>query len=229
MLGHVLLFLAVFGLLTSTVYLGIVAVAALRFRSKLDQARTDLLPSSPPVTLLKPLHGMEPRLRQNLESFFRQSYRNYEIIFGARSAHDPALAVVEDLLHEYPDTSAQIVISGEPKWPNPKVCNLHKMLAAASHQYLIISDSDVEVPPDYIAQVLQPLLEADTGMVTCLYRGVPTRGLWARLEALGMSVELTSGVLAADMLEGMKFALGPTMAVRRDALDAIGGFAALAD
>ena len=229
MFGHVLLLLAVFGLLTSTVYLGIVAVAALHFRSRVRKPNADVIPNLPSVTLLKPLHGMEPRLRQNLESFFRQSYRNYEIIFGARSAQDPALAVVEDLRRAYPSVPAKIVISGEPQWPNAKVCNLHKMLSAASHEYLIISDSDVKVPPDYILQVLPPLLHREIGMVTCLYRGVPTRGLWARLEALGMSVEMTSGVLAADMLEGMKFALGPTMAVRRDTLDAIGGFAALAD
>src|SRR5438477_7417038 len=131
MLGHLLLLVAAFGLLTSTVYLGIVALAALRFRSRLDQPRTDLPANSPSVTLLKPLHGMEPRLRENLGSFFRQTYRNYEIIFVARSAHDPALVVVEELLREYPDIPAKIVIAGEPQWPNPKVCSLHKMLAAA--------------------------------------------------------------------------------------------------
>src|SRR5437764_11190558 len=128
----VLLLVALAGLLTSSVYLGLVLVATVRFRRRRAPIAPARAGALPPVTLLKPLHGMEPRLRQNLESFFRQSYRNYEIIFGARSAHDPALAVVEDLLHEYPDTPAQIVISGEPKWPNPKVCNLHKMLAAAS-------------------------------------------------------------------------------------------------
>ncbi len=101
------------------------------------------------------------------------------------------------------------------------------MCAKASHEFLVISDSDVRVSSDYVAAVVRPLLNSSTGLVTCLYRGVPTGGLWSRLEALGMSVEMTAGVLASDLLEGMKFALGPTMAIRRDVLDTIGGFEAL--
>src|SRR5438067_7595854 len=125
------------------------------------------------------LHGKGRWMRRILKSIFRQTYRNYGIIFGGRSANDSALGVLEALRRAYPSVPAKIVISGEPQWPNAKVCNLHKMLAAASHQYLIISDSDVKVPPDYILQVLPPLLNPEIGMVTCLYRGVPTRGLWA--------------------------------------------------
>ena len=103
------------------------------------------------------------------------------------------------------------------------------MYERAAHDYLIISDSDVNVGPNYIAEVVQPMLDPGNGMVTCLYRGVPTGGLWSKLEALGMSVEMTAGAIVANLLEGMKFALGPTMAIRRDALDAIGGFEPLAD
>ena len=122
-----------------------------------------------------------------------------------------------------------MVVTGEPWHPNAKVCSLVKMYARAAHDYLIISDSDVKVGPNYIADVVQPLLDPNNGMVTCLYRGLPTGGLWSKLEALGMSVEMTSGALVANLLEGMKFALGPTMAIRRDALDAVGGFEPLAD
>jgi ceramide glucosyltransferase len=103
------------------------------------------------------------------------------------------------------------------------------MYARAAHDYLIISDSDVTVGPNYVAEVVQPLLDPNNGLVTCLYRGLPTGGLWSKLEALGMSVEMTSGAMVANLLEGMKFALGPTMAVRRDALDAVGGFEPLAE
>src|SRR5258705_308169 len=99
----------------------------------------------------------------------------------------------------------------------------------ASTVFLVISDSDVVVQPNYLREVTPPLLNKEIGVVTCLYRGLPVDGLWARLEALGMSVEMTSGVLIADMLEGMKFALGPTMATRKDCLEAAGGFTGLSE
>jgi ceramide glucosyltransferase len=122
-----------------------------------------------------------------------------------------------------------VVFSGEPHHPNAKVCSLEAMMEAGTSEYLIISDSDVRVAPDYIRDVIAPLREPRVGLVSCLYRGVPTGGLWSRLEALGMSVEMTSGVIVADMLEGMKFALGPTMATRREVLEKIGGLGVLAD
>src|SRR5208337_2749684 len=187
------------------------------------------VPEHPPATLLKPLCGLEPCLESNIESFFRQDYPHFEIIFGAPHECDPALAVVHKVSHRYPDIAFAIVLSGEPDQPNAKVCSLEKMVAAARFDYLVISDSDVHVEPNYLKEVIGPLLDPHVGLVTCLYRGVPTDGIWSRLEALGMSVEMTSGVLIADMLEGMKFALGPTMATRRDVLDAIGGIGILAD
>jgi ceramide glucosyltransferase len=225
-----LLFVAGAGLLASTVYLGLVLVAAVRFRRKSrSNEGAEIAGPLPSATLLKPLHGMEPRLRQNLESFFRQDYPCFEIIFGVRRADDPALAVVRELSAHYPQVPVKIVISGDPQWPNAKVYSLHAMLAKASHPFLVISDSDVRVVPTYLREVTRPLLDPLVGMVTCLYRGVHTGGLWSRLEALGMSVEMTSGVLVADMLEGMRFALGPTMATRQDALAKVGGFAGLCD
>ncbi len=226
---EVWLLVALAGLLTSTVYLGLVLVAARRFRRRTRQAAVVEPQRWPAVTLLKPLHGMEPCLRENLESFFRQDYPEFEIVFGARHADDPALSVVGEISRRYPHVPVKIVFSGEPPWPNAKVFNLHRMLRSASHPVLVISDSDVQVTPGYLRAVARPLLAPEVGMVTCVYRGVPTGGLWSPLEAMGMSVEFTSGVLVADMLEGMKFALGPTMATRRDCLEKIGGFAALAD
>ena len=224
---EVLLFAALFGLLTSTVYLGMVLVAAARYsRRRQPQDSSGPLP---PATLLKPLHGMEPHLRENLESFFRQDYPSFEIVFGMRSPDDPALSVVREISSRYPHVRVKTVFSGEPPWPNAKVYNLDQMLTAAEHDLLVISDSDVHVETNYLRDVTRPLLNPEVGMVTCLYRGVNTGGLWSRLEALGMSVEMTSGVLVADMLEGMKFALGPTMALRRDSLQAIGGMPKLAD
>jgi ceramide glucosyltransferase len=168
-------------------------------------------------------------LEANLESFFRQDYPCYEIIFGCRQESDPALDVVQTVRRRYPHVPAKIVLSGEPDRPNAKVCSLERMAEVAGSDYLVISDSDVRVTPQYLREVTQPLGQPEIGMVSCLYRGVPSGGLWSRLEALGMSVEMTAGVVVADMLEGLKFALGPTMAIRRDVLEQIGGFHVLAD
>ncbi len=227
MVWRLLLFVAAAGLLTSTGYLLLVFIASARFRRRPHPAGGDA--NLPPVTLLKPLCGMEPGLEVNLTSFFEQRYPGFEIIFGARRADDPALDVVRRVSRKYPSVPVTIVATGDPVRPNAKVCSLVKMYARAAHDYLIISDSDVHVAPDYIEEIVSPLLQPDNGMVTCLYRGVPSGGLWSKLEALGMSVEMTSGAIVANLIEGMKFALGPTMAVRRDALDAVGGFEPLAD
>lgn len=221
-----LLWIAIAGLLGSGIYLVLALIASFRFSRQKEQVPTA---SWPGVTLLKPLCGNEPRLRENLESFFRLSYPVFEIVFGARHASDPALRVVRELQREYPEVAVSIVLSGEPDRANAKVCALEQMMKEAAFEHLIISDSDVEVAPDYIQRVVGPLLEPAVGLVTCLYRGVPTGSFWSRLEALGMSVEMTAGVLIAELLEGMKFALGPTMATRKDVLDRIGGIGRLAD
>ena len=231
MLELIVLIIAVTGLLASTAYLALVIVAAVRFRGSgnhgagLGQEATDL----PPVTVLKPLHGMEPLLEECLESFFRQDYPVYELIFGARSESDPALAVVESLKRKYPHIPTQTVLSGEPAYPNAKVYLMEKMEPVAAYATLVITDSDVRVAPDYLRQVVSPMLDTSVGMVTCLYRGISTGGFWSLLEALGMSIEMSSGVLVANLLEGMKFALGPTMVIRRDVLEAWGGFVVLRD
>jgi len=226
MFARALMAIALIGLLTSTSYLMLVGLAVLRFRRKRLASRSAELP---PVTLLKPVHGTEPQLRASLESFFRLDYPQFELIFGARTGGDPALAIVHELMGIHPQVQVKLVISGDPPWPNAKCWSLAKMATEASHDCLVISDSDVEVAPDYLRQLIPALLEPGVGCVTTVYRGKPTNGLWTHLEALGMSVEMTSGVLVAEMLEGMKFALGPTMAVRREALQRIGGFAAFAD
>src|SRR5438477_5017902 len=134
---HALLALALLGIVSSTVFLILALVAARRYRRHADNASrsANAVPESalPPVTLLKPLHGMEPRLRENLESFFRQDYPAFELVFGVRSADDPALAVVHELARRYPHVPVQICCSGEPAWANAKVYNLQRMLALAAH------------------------------------------------------------------------------------------------
>ena len=226
MLIHVLLFCSFLGLTSCTVFLGLLIAASRRFK----QTHPVSAPAAfPRVSILKPVHGLEPGLERSLESFFLQDYPSYELVFGCRYQSDPALRIVDRIRARHPEVPVKIVLSGEPDRPNAKVCSLEKMIQAAETGYLIISDSDVHVAPSYLREVVAPLLDPKVGLVTCLYRGVATGGFWPRLEALGMSVELTSGVIIANMLEGMKFALGPTMATRRDVLNAIGGVGVLAD
>ncbi|MCU1311561.1 MAG: putative ceramide glucosyltransferase [Candidatus Angelobacter sp.] len=230
MFSHLLLGIALIGTLASTVFLVLALLAARRHAIRMQAARQRHSDNATPgVSVLKPVHGMEPRLRENLESFFKQDYPDFELLFCARSADDDALQVVRDLSAQYPNVKVRTFASGEPPWPNAKVYSLQKLVTEAANDILVISDSDVFVQPNYLREVTPPLLNKEIGVVTCLYRGLPVDGLWARLEALGMSVEMTSGVLIADMLEGMKFALGPTMATRKDVIEKIGGVAQFGD
>ncbi len=129
----------------------------------------------------------------------------------------------------YPKIPSRVIVSGPPAWPNAKIFALDKMIAVSSRSYFIISDSDVRVSPDFLRNTIPVLLDPKVGLITCMYRGIPSSDFWSWLEALGLSVEMSSGVMVADMMEGMQFALGPAMAVRRDAIDTIGGIAAVAD
>ena len=230
---RILLGLASFGLVSSFVFLFLAIVAAVRFKRCSEGERNAALsfPSDqlPAVTIFKPVHGMEQRLEENLASFFQQDYPNYEIMIGARSEDDPAIQLAEKLRHRYPQVKSHIVISGPPEWPNAKVFALDKMVSLARNDFFVISDSDVRVGRDFLRNVIPPLFDRKLGLVTCLYRGDPAADFWSFLEALGMSVEMPSGVVTADMLEGIRFALGPAVALRRDSLEAIGGIRATAD
>ena len=220
-----LLVVSVIGILTSTVYALLVAVGAVRLAAR----RRKLPPAAftPPVSLLKPLHGSEPDLESHLQSFFEQEYPKYEIIFCARSEQDPGLELARRVAARYPAIRSKFVCSGSAPYANAKVWSMERMQSVAAYRFFVISDSDVSVTPEYLRAVMAPFADERVGMVTCLYRGVADSSFWSQLEAVGMSVEMSAGVLVAEMLEGMKFALGPTMVVRRDSLDEAGGFRAI--
>jgi len=225
---RVLLAIAVLGTFTSTAYLVLVIAGAWRFA----RMRRRLLSSwvyAPPLSVLKPVHGLEPNLEENLESFFRQRYPDFELIFCARHSDDPGLQTAKRLSLKYPGVNTRILTCGEPPWTNAKLFSLEKMWREAAHDLLVISDSDVRVSSDYLQEVIKPFADPKVGMTTCIYRGLPAGGFWTELEAFGYSVEMTSGVVVADMLEGMKFALGPTMVLRRECVEALGGFGFMAD
>ncbi len=232
-LWDLLLGIALLGVGSSTIFLFMVLLAAKRWRqqSLASQKAAAATPeaSLPSVTIFKPVHGMEARLEENLESFFRQDYPGFEIVLGARNGNDEGLQLAEKIRQRYPHVTSRIVVSGPPTWPNAKVFSLSKMIPGSANDYFVISDSDVQVSRNFLRQVIPSLLDSRIGLVTCPYRGVPAGDFWSTLEALGMSVEMPSGVMVADMLEDIRFALGPAVALRRDALEKIGGIAATAD
>jgi ceramide glucosyltransferase len=232
---HVLLGLALFGLLASTIVAGIQLAAVIGYLRERGLAR--IQPAfTPPLSLLKPLHGAEPGLEEYLAGFFDQDYPEYEVLFCAREAKDAGLEAARRVAARFPHIPARFLSTcGQPNYINDKVASLEAMEAVAAHEILVISDSDVRVAPGYLRAVALPFANAKVGAVTCPYRGVAAQGgsrwarIWAQLEAVGMSVEMTAGVLAARAVEGMQFVLGPTMAFRRDVIRRIGGFRVTAD
>lgn len=221
---------AVVGTLSSAVFLGLAIVGVVRFHAEARRQRRSIPDDTnlPPVSVLKPVHGLEARLKENIESFFRQDYPEYEILFAADEADDAALDVVREVCARYPQIRTRILVTGA-LWPNPVVYAFHSMAEVAAHDILVTTDSDVEVDPGYLREIVPPLLDPHVGMLTCLYRGKNVAGFFSGLTAIGMSVEMTAGVLVANLLEGMKFGLGPTTVVRKDSLASIGGYAALKD
>jgi ceramide glucosyltransferase len=227
---YCILAVALIGTLSSAIFLGLAVAGVIRFRSD-ARKQLDSIPDSaqlPAVSVLKPVHGLEAQLKENIESFFRQDYPAYEILFAADQANDPALDVVREVCARYPHIPSRVLVN-ESQWPNPVVHSFHCMAVAAAHEILVTADSDVEVSPNYLREIVSPMLDRRVGMVTCVYRGKNVAGFFSGLTAIGMSVEMTAGVLVANLLEGMKFGLGPTTVVRKDSLASIGGYAALKD
>lgn len=191
-------------------------------RSYLRQPRPAGRPG-PPISVLRPLAGADEGLDENLSSYFRQDYPEFEILAAVRSAEDPARAVFEEVAAAFPQVPARLIVTGEPPYPNAKVFSLANMLAAARHDLIVMADSDTRVEPDFLRRVAAEFEDPQLGLSTCPYRAVPGASFWSRLEALGMNTDFLAGLLAARLVEGVRFAVGPTIVARRQALDAIGG------
>lgn len=182
-----------------------------------------------PISILKPLAGADEGLERNLSSFFEQQYPEFEILFAVRDAGDPAVRIVEALQKEFPARPSRLVITGEAPYPNAKVFKLDRMLAQARYDLLVMSDSDIRVSPGFLASIAAEFSNSRIGLATCPYRAIAGRSFWSILEAEGMNTEFLAGMLVARMLEGMKFAVGPTLAARKSVLETIGGFQVLKD
>ena len=211
-------------LAASYAVLTVVAVLVWRLRRGPSGSR-----SRPPVTVLKPLCGAEPGLHEHLRSFCQQNYPEFQLVFGVRDAGDPACAVVKRLAAEFPSVPIELVINPQLHGSNLKISNLINMLPYARHDILAMADSDAFVGADYLATVTAPLLDADVGLVTCIYRGTPTRGIWSRLGAMYINEWYVPSVLLAWLFGHEGYVSGQTVCLRRDTLDAIGGLRVLAD
>ena len=231
---RILFTLALFGSATSTIYCAMVLVAAARFGLRKRREQSAAAEFLPPLSVLKPLHGTEPGMERNLESFFEQDYPDFELLFCARFDSDEGLRLAKRVGERYPQVKARYVTCGDPipKFHNAKVFSLARLDSVAKNDLYITSDADVRVEPDYLRRMVQNLKDPRVGLASCVYLGTAQggdehkgAGFASQLDAVGKSVEMTSGVLVAVMIEGSaKFALGATMAVRRKSFQDVGGF-----
>lgn len=203
----------------AVVYSVMQVVAAMRYLT----ARPPALATIEPISIIKPLAGLDLGLESNLRTFFEQDYLAFEILLAVRNESDPAVPVVARLQHEYSTVPSRLLITGEPPYPNAKVYSLDHMLSAAANDLVVMSDSDIRVTPDMLRTIAAEFQDEHLGVATCPYRAVPGPSFWSRLEATGMNTDFWGGALVARMLEGMRFAVGPTIAARRRVLQSIGG------
>ena len=209
------------------VYYGIAVFSCLRFfltaKSNLEAANEFL----PPVSNLKPVRGLDPDAYENFASFCRQDYPDYEILFCVGDTSDPALPVLQRLIDDFPQTKIRIIIGSGRVATNDKVAKLARLVEEAAHEHLVISDSDVRVEPNYLRHLIAPLADARTGAVTCFYVSNEDKTWVQRLQDIGMLSDFYPGILVAKQLDGVKFALGPTISTTRSYLKEFGGYASI--
>ncbi len=217
--------IAVLLLLPGWVYLVAAPMAVKRFaRRRLPRAA-----EQPAVSILKPLHGAEPGLYENLRSFVEQDYPLRQIVLGVTDPQDGALGAARRLVRDYPRGEVVLVVNGEIRGSNGKVANLENMLPAARHDILVLADSDMLVDRGYLAAIAAPLGDPQVGLVTCLYKGVPIGGVWSELGAMQINFGFLPGALAGAALGVGHGCFGATIALRRNTLERIGGFARIRD
>ncbi|MFZ0522478.1 MAG: bacteriohopanetetrol glucosamine biosynthesis glycosyltransferase HpnI [Candidatus Acidiferrales bacterium] len=215
--------------LASFAYYVVAIIAAVRFFGA--RRGRDAVPSSftPPLSILKPIYGLDRETYENYASFCLQDYPDYEILFCVSDDQDPAIPVIAELARNFPERSIQLIVGSEPLGVSDKVNKLCRMVRAAAHEIVVVSDSDVRVGPGYLRAIAGPFRDPKVGAVTCLYRGLTDGSLAANLEAIGNSTDFTAGVLVAWLLGDVNFTLGATMATTKTRLAEIGGFESLVD
>jgi ceramide glucosyltransferase len=217
----------VFGVATlpSISYLFII-FASRRFFRQQAAARRDF---TPPVSVLKPVHGLDPEAYENFAGFCRQDYPTYEVLFAVTSQQDPAAGVIRQVIADFPALPIRLFVASEKIGSNDKVNKLCALAHAARHDVLVLSDADIRVGPGYLRSVAAPFRDLAVGVVTSLFTGIAQRALLPELEATYLSTDFMPAVLMARQVEGVSFGLGATIGIKRDCLAQIGGFEALAD
>ncbi len=188
----------------------------------------NVLSPLPPITILKPICGLDSKAYTNLSSFCNLNYPTYQILFGVREATDLCIPVIHQLIQDFPNCDIRLVISDRVIGSNLKVSNLSNLEPFAKYDLFLISDSDIRVTPDYLYQTVQPMSDSEVGVVTCLYRSQVQSAI-AKFEALAISTDFHAGVLVARHMGWMKFAMGSSILIRKQVMTEIGGFSAIAD
>jgi ceramide glucosyltransferase len=182
---------------------------------------------TPPISNLKPIRGLDPNAYENFASFCRQDYPEYELLFCVTDESDPSVAVIEKLIRDFPERHIRLLYSGGQNAINDKVAKLRIMEREARHEYLVINDSDVIVGTEYLRTVVEPLRDPKVGGVTCFYASAQEGDFVEKLQTIGMISDFYAGVLVAWKLDGVHFALGPTMVSTKQRIRDFGGFEVL--
>lgn len=183
----------------------------------------------PPITILKPICGLDTNTYDNLASFCRQDYRDYQIVFSFRDQEDPGIPIVKQIINDFPERDIELIQCDRVIGTNLKISNLSNAVTVAKHDILVLADSDIRVGSDYLQRIIQPFQSEKVGVVTCLYRSIP-QGWTTLIEAVSQTTEFNAGVLVSNHIEGgIKYAFGATIAIRKQVLSVIGGFEAVAD
>ncbi|HET7214484.1 MAG TPA: bacteriohopanetetrol glucosamine biosynthesis glycosyltransferase HpnI [Terriglobia bacterium] len=218
-------FVSVGAIISLLYYLAVLFSAWRYFRRPLYHNRA----FTPPVSILKPVRGLDREAYENFASFCNLDYPEYEILFGVSDADDPVIPVIRQLMEDYPNRAIRLFVGSRCKGWNSKVSKLCRLSREARHPILVISDSDIRVKPDYLRAVVSPFQAPKVGAVTCMYHMQPEPTLGSEIEAIGLTSDFLAGAIVARQFEGVKFALGATTAVTAERLKEIGGFEAIAD
>ena len=222
--------LALAAALASIGYTGFAATCVRAFGRRMRERTFAANAARPIVTVLKPVHGVEPGLEENLRSFCAQDYPAYDVVLGVHGADDPALEIIGRVAAAFPDRTTVAVGDGVARFRNPKIANLAGMLAHARGDVLVIADADMRVTPDYLDAVVAPFADPRVGAVTAIYRGEPAEDTLASvLGAMWITEQFAPSALVASAMQPLAHTFGATMAVRRDVFHAIGGLSALGD
>ncbi len=203
------------------IYYGIVLFSCWRFFRRPARPVNGF---TPPVSILKPIRGLDPDAYENFASFCHQDYPEYELVFCVGDREDPNLPLLDRLKQEFPDRRIRVLFGSGRDATNDKVAKLTRLVSEAESEYVVINDSDVRARPDYLRAVVAPLADPRIGAVTCFYRSIDEHGFVDRLQSVGMLSDFYPGIVVAWQLDGVKFALGPTIATTRRRLEAFGGY-----